>query len=148
MGDFFITTAFFFSLISPIFAYRTGQKWLGRVNMLTLLVFVVSFLSVHGFVMYNTWLVAAMFGLFFLNLLFAIINSSMFIHDRHPRASVVKVVGTVSVIFLGCLLTAYYFDLHGEWWETIIGATVPTVTLFVTGVLLLHLKQLDQQPEA
>lgn len=147
VGDFFITTALFFSLISPIFAYRTGHKWLGRVNMLTLLAFVVGFLSVHGFVLYDTWLVTAMFALFFLNLLFAIINSSMFIHDRHPRASLAKVAGTVGLIFLGSLLTAYYFDLHGEWWRVIIGATIPTVTLFVTGVLLLRLKQLDKQPE-
>ncbi|MCC5892879.1 hypothetical protein [Exiguobacterium sp.] len=133
-------------MISPVFAYRTGQKWLGRVNALTLILFVVSFLSMHGGGIYDTRLTTAMFALFFLNLLFAIINSSMFIHDRHPRASLVKVVGTVGLLFLGSLSTAYYFDLHGEWWRVVIGATIPTVTLFVTGVLLLRMKQIDEQP--
>ncbi|MCT4784228.1 hypothetical protein NQG63_13265 [Exiguobacterium himgiriensis] len=147
MGDFFLTTAFFFSLISPIFAYRTGQKWLGRLNLVTLIVFILSFVTVHGFVQFHTWLLTAMYALFYINLVFAIITSSMFLHDRHPRASLVKIIGLVSGIFLASLLALYTLALYDVWWKMVIGATITTVTLYVTGVLLLRLKQLDRQPE-
>lgn len=134
-------------MISPIFAYRTGQQWLGRVNMLTLLAFVVGFVSVHGFVLYDTWVVTAMSALFFINLLFAIITSSMFIHDRHPRASRLKIIGVVSEIFLASLLAHYTLALYDVWWKMMVGSTITTVTLYVTSVLLLRLNQLDRQPE-
>ncbi|TCI47195.1 hypothetical protein EVJ27_03460 [Exiguobacterium sp. SH3S2] len=148
MGNFFVNLALFYMMVSPAFAYRVGRKRVARMNIITLLLYIVSWGYVLEAGTPSEHPVSILWGvLLFLNLLLAVITSAMFLYERRPNRSLLYIGVTAIIFFLGSLLVTYSLDSRDILWEMLLQASMTTVVLFVTSVIWIRLRQVDRQPE-
>lgn len=148
VNDFFASAALIFCILSPVFAYRTGLGRIGRVNLVTVLLFLLFW----GYVLttgasYNSPASIAFYALFYINLCFAAINSALFIKARHPRASVLKLLGVGILLIIACVLLVEYLHPTNVISDTLLQAAMTAVPIFVTGIIFIRLKKIDRQLE-
>jgi len=148
VGNFFVNLALFYMMVSPAFAYRIGRKRVARMNMISLLLYIVSWGYVLGAGTSSEHPVSILWGiLLFLNLLLAVMTSAMFLYDRRPTRSLLPIGARAIIFFLGSLLVTYNLDSHEVLGEKLLQASMMTVVLFVTSVIWIRLRQINRQPD-
>jgi len=148
VGNFFVNLALLYMLVSPAFAYRIARKRVARLNMITLLLYIVSWGYVLGAGTPSDHPVSILWGvLLFLNLLLTMMTSAMFLYERWPNHSLVRIAAVAFSFFLGSLVVTYSLDSRDVLPEMILQASMMTVVLFVTSVIWIRLRQIDRQPD-
>ncbi len=135
-------------LVSPVFAYRVGRKRVARLNMITLLFYIVSW----GFVLVtgtpSDHPVSILWGiLLFLNLFLTVMTTTMFLYERLPNRSLLHIGAMAIIFFLGSLLVTFSLDSREVLGENVLQGSMMTVVLFVTSVIWIRLRQIDRQPD-
>ena len=135
-------------LVSPAFAYRIGRKRVARLNIITLLLYIVSWGYALGAGTPSDHLVSILWGiLLFLNLLLTVMISTMFLYERWPNRSLLHIGAVAATFFLGSLVVTYRLDSNDVLWEMMLQASMMTVVLFVTSVIWIRLRQIDRHPD-
>lgn len=148
MGNFFVNLALFYMLVSPAFAYRIGRKRVARLNMITLGLYIVSWGYVLGAGTPSDHPVSILWGvLLFLNLLLTVMTSAMFLYERWPNHSLVRIAAVATSFFLGSLVVTYSLDSRDVLSEMMLQASMMTVVVFVTSVIWIRLRQINRQPD-
>ncbi|RHB50153.1 hypothetical protein DW881_07010 [Exiguobacterium sp. AM39-5BH] len=148
MGNFLVNLSLFYMIVSPVFAYRIGRKRFARLNMITILLYIVSWGYVLGTGTPSDHPVSILWGiLLFLNLLLTLMTSAMFLYERWPNHTLMRIVALATSFLLGSLVVAYRLDSRDVLWEMMLQASMMTVVLFVTSVIWIRLRQIDRQPD-
>ncbi|WP_214793023.1 MULTISPECIES: hypothetical protein [unclassified Exiguobacterium] len=71
----------------------------------------------------------------------------MFLYERWPNRSLLRIGAVATSFFLGSLLVTYSLDSRDVLWEMMLQASMTTVVLFVTSVIWIRLRQIDRQPD-
>ncbi|UTT42643.1 hypothetical protein [Exiguobacterium aurantiacum] len=74
-------------------------------------------------------------------------NSAMFLYERWPNRSLLRIGAVAIIFFLGSLLVTYSLDSRKVLGENLLQASMVTVVLFVTSVIWIRLRQINRQPD-
>lgn len=148
VNGFFASAALVFCILSPVFAYRAGLERIGRLNLVTVLLFLLFW----GYVLltgasYNSLASIAFYALFYINLCFAAINSALLMKTRRPRASLLKLLAVGTLLIGVCVFFVEYLHPTNVISDTLLQATMTAVPIFVTSIIWARLRQIDREPE-
>lgn len=148
MLDFFSMVAIVISVFSPIFAYRIGQRTVSRINLGTVLLFIVSWFCILTLGLpYNHPISILFYISIVVNCCFAIGNSVWFMHKRNPKFSLRK------LLVLPLVLTALCFVFIEQMYPTnvlqdsLLHTLMLVTAIFVSGIIWTRLRQIDRKPE-
>lgn len=116
--------------------------------MITLGLYIVSWGYVLGAGTPSDHPVSILWGvLLFLNLLLTVMTSAMFLYERWPNHSLVRIAAMAASFFLGSLVVTYSLDSRDVLSEMVLRASMMTVVVFVTSVIWIRLRQINRQPD-
>lgn len=148
MLDFFAQLAFVIATLSPIFAYRAGFKKIGRVNLMTVIAFLVVWVCVISTgPAYNSPISLLFYTLIYVNLFFVLGNSILFLRHRDPRIDMKQLIALTGVLTLLCFVFIESVYPTNVVSDTLLQTLLLAVPIFTCGVILTRLRQIDREPE-
>lgn len=148
MFEFFAQMTFLIGILSPIFAYRAGRKTLGRINLVTVFLFLISWIYVIStYVAYNHPMSIFFYILIVVNCSFAIGNSMLFLRVRNPSLSWKKLLAIVLSLTALCFVFVELTYPTNVLIDTLLQTVMLMVPLFVCGAVWVRLRQIDREPE-
>lgn len=148
MLDFFSMVAIIISVLSPIFAYRVGLTTIGRINLFTVLLFIVSWLCILTMGLLDNHPVSMLFYVsIMVNCCFAVGNSIWFMYERNPKAGVKKLLVVLFVLTVLCFVFIEKADPTTVLQDTLMYTVMLVTAIFVSGIVWTRLRQIDREPE-
>lgn len=148
MLDFSSMIAIVISVFSPIFAYRVGLIIIGRINLFTVLLFVVSWVYILTMgLLYNHPVSILFYVSILVNCCFAIGNSLWFMHKRNPEFGLKKLLVLPLVLAVPCYMFMEKMYPTNLLPDTLMHTVMLVTSIFVPGIIWTRLRQIDREPE-